>query len=417
MLCVDIVEGYLAKTDVCVPVSLDDALDNLLKTTEIASVQKSEPRERKAEWQPGVTWNGEEGSITTAPIEGDSHPDWSGVLRMWGLDPENFAVVEPVLFNVWGDTMGILNRQWKGKVVRKGAKENADIEALIQEIRKHKPKPPKPFVGSASLVVCASDWQVGKRDGDGLKGLVGRWLQAIDDVEFRLKELRKMGRPIDSITLLCLGDLVEGCDGHYDIQTFTVEVDRRDQVKIARRLLRDALIRWSKIVPEITVAAIGGNHGENRKNGKAFTTLGDNDDVALVESVAEIFGANPDAYSHIKFAIPTDELSLTLEVKGKIIGITHGHLARAGAGPEAKLRRWIADQTLGRQAIGDCDILVSGHYHSFKLADWGGVKWIQAPALDGGSIWWRQSTGEIADVGVLTFVVSQEGISDLQLLK
>ena len=417
MLCVDIVEGYLAKTDVCVPVSLDDALDNLLKTTEIASVQKSEPRERKADWQPGVTWNGEEGSITTAPIEGDSHPDWSGVLRMWGLDPENFAVVEPVLFNVWGDTMGILNRQWKGKVVRKGAKENADIEALIQEIRKHKPKPPKPFVGSASLEVCASDWQVGKRDGDGLKGLVGRWLQAIDDVEFRLKELRKMGRPIDSITLLCLGDLVEGCDGHYDIQTFTVEVDRRDQVKIARRLLRDALIRWSKIVPEITVAAIGGNHGENRKNGKAFTTLGDNDDVALVESVAEIFGANPDAYSHIKFAIPTDELSLTLEVKGKIIGITHGHLARAGAGPEAKLRRWIADQTLGRQAIGDCDILVSGHYHSFKLADWGGVKWIQAPALDGGSIWWRQSTGEIADVGVLTFVVSQEGISDLQLLK
>lgn len=417
MLCVDIVEGYLVKTGVSVPVNIDDALDNLLKTTEIASVQKSEPRQRQAEWQPGVTWNGDEGSITTAPIEGDSHPDWSGVLRMWGLDPENFAVVEPVLFNVWGDTLGILNRQWKGRVVRKGTKENADIEALIQEIKKHKPRERKAVVGDASLVVCVSDWQVGKRDGDGLKGLIGRWLQGIDDVEFRLKELRKMGRTIDSITVLCLGDLVEGCDGHYDIQTFTVEVDRRDQVKIARRLLRDALIRWSKIVPEITVAAVGGNHGENRKNGKAFTTLGDNDDVALVESVAEIFGANPEVYGHIKFAIPTDELSLTLEVKGKIIGITHGHLARAGLGAEAKLRRWIADQTLGRQAIGDCDILVSGHYHSFKLADWGGVKWIQAPALDGGSVWWRQSTGEIADVGVLTFVVSQEGISDLQLLK
>jgi predicted phosphodiesterase len=214
-----------------------------------------------------------------------------------------------------------------------------------------------------------------------------------------------------------LGDLVEGCDGHYDIQTFTVEVDRRDQVKIARRLLRDALIRWSKLVPEITVAAIGGNHGENRKNGKSFTTLADNDDVALVESVAEIFGANPEAYGHVKFAIPTDELSLTLEVKGKIVGITHGHLARGGTGPEAKLRRWIADQTLGRQAIGDCDILVSGHYHSLKMADWGGVKWIQAPALDGGSIWWRQSTGEIADVGVLTFLVSNAGVTDLQLLR
>ena len=406
----------MVKTDVSVQLNIDDALDNLLKTTEVASVQKTEPRQRQAEWTPGVTWMGDEGTITTPPVEGESHPDWSGVLRMWGLDPEHFAVVEPVLFNVWGDTLGILNRQWKGKVVRKGRQETADIESLIAEIKKHKPRERKEIEGGASLVVCASDWQVGKRDGDGLKGLVGRWLQAIDDVEFRLKELKKLGRPIDSITVLCLGDLVEGCDGHYDIQTFTVEVDRRDQVKIARRLLRDALIRWSRVVPSITVAAIGGNHGENRKNGKSFTTLGDNDDVALVESVAEIFQANPEAYGHIKFAIPTDELSLTLEIHGKIIGITHGHLARSGQGVEGKLRRWIADQTLGRQKIGDCDILVTGHYHSFKLADWGGVKWLQAPALDGGSVWWRQSTGEIADVGVLTFLVSSQGVSDIQLL-
>ena len=398
--------------------NLDDALENLLKTTENNTTQPMESRKRSAEWTPGVSWDGNEGLVTTEPMEGDAHPDWSGVLRLWGLDPDNFAVVEPVLFNVWGNTEGALNRQWKGKVIRKGAKERADIDHLIQEIRKHKPRERKPLIeGSASLVVVAADWQVGKKDGDGLKGLVGRWLQAIDDVEARYKELKKMGRPIESITVLCLGDLVEGCDGHYDIQTFTVEVDRRDQVKIARRLLRDALIRWSKFAPEITVAAIGGNHGENRKNGKAFTTLNDNDDVALVESVAEIFQANPEAYGHIKFAIPTDSLSLTVEVGTKIIGITHGHLARAGAGVEAKLRRWIADQTLGRNKIGDCDILVTGHYHSLKMADWGGVKWLQAPALDGGSVWWSQSTGETADVGVLTFVVSERGITDLQLLQ
>lgn len=398
--------------------SLDDAIDNLLKTTaENGTTQQIESRKRSAEWTPGVSWNGTEGIVTTEAMEGETHPDWSGVLRMWGLDPEHFAVVEPVLFNVWGDPMGILNRQWKGKVIKKGAKERADIDHLIAEIKKHKPRERKPIIGAASLVVCAADWQVGKHDGDGLKGLVARWLQAIDDVEIRYKELKKMGRPIDSITVLCLGDLVEGCDGHYAIQTFTVDADRRDQVKIARRLLRDALIRWSKFAPEITVAAIGGNHGENRKNGKSFTTLNDNDDVALVESVAEIFAANPEAYGHIRFAIPTDELSLTVEAGTKIIGITHGHLARSGQGVEAKLRRWIADQTLGRNKIGDCDILVTGHYHSLKMADWGGVKWVQAPALDGGSVWWSQSTGETADTGVLTFMVSEAGITDLQLLR
>lgn len=401
---------------VSVRVNLDDALDNLLKTSEMDSVQKVGPRDRKADWLPGVTWSGDEGTVTTQPMEGDNAPDWSGVLRMWGLDPEHFEVVEPVLFNVWGDTLGILNRQWKGKVIRKGKKLNADIDDLIREIKKHKPREQKQLTGEASLVVVAADWQVGKRDGDGLKGLISRWLQAIEDVEWRLKELKKIGRPIDSITVLCLGDLVEGCDGHYDIQTFTVEEDRRNQVKIARRLLRDALIRWSKLVPSITVAAVGGNHGENRKNGKAFTTLNDNDDVALVEQVAEIFAANPEAYGHVRFAIPSDELSLTIEVHGKIIGISHGHLARNAGSVEGKLKNWIAGQALGRQSIGDCDILVTGHYHTFKLADWGGVKWLQAPALDGGSVWWRQSTGEIADAGVLTFLVSKTGVSDIQIL-
>lgn len=396
--------------------TLDDALDELLKTTEMKSVQKVAPRERKADWLPGVTWQGEEGTVTTQPMEGESAPDWSGVLRMWGLDPEHFEVVEPVLFNVWGDTLGVLNRQWKGKVIRKGKRVDADIDNLIKEIKKHKPKQQKQLTGEASLVVVVSDWQVGKKDGDGLKGLVSRWLQAIEDVEWRLKELKKVGRPIDSITVLCLGDLVEGCDGHYDIQTFTVEEDRRNQVKIARRLLRDALIRWCKLVPSMTVAAVGGNHGEHRKNGKAFTTLNDNDDVALVEQVAEIFGANPEAYGHINFAIPSDELSLTLEIHGKIIGISHGHLARSSGAVESKLKNWIAGQALGRQSIGDCDILVTGHYHSFKLADWGGVKWLQAPALDGGSVWWRQSKGENADAGVLTFLVSKTGVSDIQIL-
>lgn len=396
--------------------NLDDALDNLLSTAN-NPVPTAEVRKRQAEWTPGVTWDGSEGFVTTAPMVGDNAPDWSGVLKVWGLDPDAFAVVEPVLFNVWGDTTGTLNRQWKGKVVRKLASQKQDIDEMIREVKKHKGKNLEPKVTGASLVVLASDWQTGKKDGDGLKGLVGRWLKAIEDVEMRLRELKKIGRPIDSIVVLCLGDLVEGCDGHYDIQTFTVEIDRRDQVKVARRLLRDGLIRWSKLVPSITVAAVGGNHGEHRKNGKAFTTLNDNDDVALVESVAEIFQANPEAFGHIRFAIPKDELSLTLEVQGKIIGITHGHLARSSGGPESKMRRWIADQTLGRRKIGDCDILVTGHYHSFKLADWGGVKWIQAPALDGGSVWWEQSTGEVSEAGVLTFLVSQAGISDIQLLR
>jgi predicted phosphodiesterase len=309
-----------------------------------------------------------------------------------------------------------LNRQWKGKVVRKIAKDSADIDALIQDIVKHKPRKPTATMVGAWLVVVVADWQVGKRDGDGLKGLVERWMTAIDSVDARWKELQKLKRPLQGILVLCVGDLVEGCGDHYAMQTFSVELDRRDQVKVARRLLRDALIRWSKYAPEIQVAAVAGNHGENRKGGKAFTTFNDNDDVALVEQVAEIFSANPEAFGHIKFAIPRDQLTLTVEVAGKIIGITHGHLAGGGSTAENKLRQWLANQALGKQSIADCDILVTGHYHHFRAADWGGILWFQAPTLDGGSFWWQQLSGQHSQAGVLTFVVSELGASDLQIL-
>ena len=60
--------------------------------------------------------------------------------------------------------------------------------------------------------------------------------------------------------------------------------------------------------------SVPGNHGENRKNGKAFTTFGDNFDVAIFDEVAEIFQENP-AYKHVKFVIPENDLWLTVEVQ------------------------------------------------------------------------------------------------------
>lgn len=397
--------------------SLGDDLDKLLKPVEGKEIPKVGTKTRSGEWVAGVEWNGYEGFVTTEMMQGEVAPDWSHVLRIWGLNPDEFDVVEPILFNVWGNPEESLNRQWKGKVVRKVVNDHrSDIDALMRDIGKHKPPKIKIEETAGWLTVLVADWQVGKRDGDGLRGLVGRWQTAVGDVAVRWKQLTKMGYKLKGITVLCLGDLVEGCDNHYAMQTFSVELDRRDQVKVARRLLRDALIEWSKFAPEILVAAVGGNHGENRRGGKAFTTFNDNDDVALVESVAEILSANPEAFGHIKFAIPRDDLTLTLELEGKIIGLTHGHLAGTGNTVENKLRTWMANQALGKQKMADADILVTGHYHHFRMADWGGVVWMQAPALDGGSDWWVQMSGQHSQAGVLTFVVTESGISDIKIL-
>jgi predicted phosphodiesterase len=400
---------------------MDEAIDSLLEPVEQNPIPNPSAKPKTAQWLPGVVWDGFEGTVTTTAIPAEESPDWDSVLRIWGLDPENFSVVEPVLFNVWGNPDGgILNRQWKGKVVKKGAEvEKTDYSDLIEEIKKHKKSSVTPITGDGVFCVVLADWQVGKPDGDGLSGTVKRILDGIDAVENRIKELRRIKRPLGRLVVLWTGDSVEGCIGHYEQQVFGVELDRRDQVKVARRLLRDALIQWSKLFDDVSVVAVAGNHGENRSNsGKSYTSLNDNDDVAIVEQVSEILGANPEAYGHVRFAIPKDRLSITVEAAGWILGITHGHVAKvSGASPELKMRRWLEGQSFGKQPIGDVDVLVSGHWHHLRAADWGGVMWLQAPALDGGSVWWEQMKGDRAETGVLTFCMYPEKrVADLAIL-
>jgi predicted phosphodiesterase len=401
-------------------INFEEDMDKLLQTS---SNPANEPKLKKigAEWQAGVVWNGDEGTITTTALPLEEAPNWDAILRIWGLDPTKFRVVEPVLFNVWGNPDALLNRQWKGKVVQiADDTRKQDLSELEKEIKKHKPNLKTSFIGQGAMIVVLSDWQIGKADGDGLKGTIERILNGIDKVEVRIKELEKLKRPIGKLMVLWTGDSIEGCVGHYAQQTFSVELDRRDQVKVARRLLRDALMRWSKYFTEVQVLAVGGNHGENRNSGgKSYTTLNDNDDVAIVEQVAEILEANPEAYGHIQFAIPKDRLSITAEAAGWVLGITHGHAARrGGTGTEQKLRRWLEGQSLGRRSVGGADVLVSGHYHHFRVADWGGCVWLQAPAMDGGSDWWQEMSGEKSESGILTFCMYPEiRVTDIAILK
>ena len=380
-------------------------------TKAIQAQEELPPRRRK--WTPGVEWLGDEGTITTEALSGD--PRWEEILRKWDLDPDEYQIIEPVLFNSWGGEDGTHNRQFKAKVIRR-VHAAPDIEPLIAAAMKRKPKK-RDFPGEAVLNVVLADWQMGKADHGGVEATIQRIVDARDAVVSRARELRKIGRPLGHLNVLWTGDSIEGCLGHYPSQTFSIELDRRDQVKITRRLLSESVQEGSKHFETITVAAVAGNHGENRNGGKAFTGVQDNDDLAIVEQVAEILAANPDAFGHVRFAVARDALTLTIPACDWVIGITHGHVAYRGSNPEAKLQRWWEGQAAGRQPIGDADILVSGHYHHLRIADWGGCLWLQAPAMEGGSEWWRVSTGTVSQIGMLSFVTTPtERATDIAIL-
>ena len=381
------------------------------------------PRKKHPEgWEPGVAWdeNSRTGSITVT--QNKPRPDWDSLLREWGFDPEQFEIADDTIqFRTWDANVGEGNVQrmyyYRAQIRTKSDRPDTDVSKLIDEIRKHKPLQKKEEAGDLALVVAISDTQMGKGEGGGSAGVVERFQRGIDLVEARWKDLIKSGKKLDRLVVVGLGDLVESTDGHYAMQGFQVDLDRREQVKVMRRLIVKALERWSSFAPRVVVAAVPGNHGENRKNGKAYTTFGDNDDLAIFEQAAEILASNPERYEHVSFVIAGSNLSLTIDVHGTIIGLAHGHQARSGGqGSISKIANWWKGQAFGERPTGDASILMTGHFHSLQVATHGQRTHIQAPSLDGGSQWFTEMSGIESPGGILTLTVGNGGWDDLKVL-
>ena len=77
---------------------------------------------------------------------------------------------------------------------------------------------------------------------------------------------------------------------------------------------------------------------------------------------------------------------------------------------------WWAQKAHGMQPAGDSTLLLAGHLHHLRVEQGGAKTFIQAPALDGGSDWWRHTTGQDAAPGVLTMTVGGGGWDDLRVL-
>lgn len=367
-------------------------------------------------WEPGI--NTETGRIC---VRSDSSPtqtaiDWTSWLSHFGFDAEHFTVLDDTVeVRSWDANMGGgLSKTffyYKAKITRKSSPEMS-YEDLVEYIQKFKPRKTKPPTGASSYVIALTDLQIGKKDGDGIKGVIDRMIQAEHDVVQDIRQARREGHEIGQIVIAGLGDIVEGCDGHYKMQTFQVELDRREQVKVARRLILRFIRAVADEAEKILILSVPGNHGENRKGGKAFTSFGDNDDVAVFEQIADILGENTARYGHVKFVTPYEDLSVTLDIEGTIVGFVHGHQARTSGRDglaHTKLWSWWKNQAHESTPIGTADILVSGHFHYYSAIKNGTRTHFQAPPIDSSSEWFAASYGYSTQPGLLTFLVNKKG--------
>lgn len=364
-------------------------------------------REHPSGWEPGVRWEGTEGEIISRP-QADPNPHWEELLASWGFDPDKYKVLDDTIeFRCWDANLGRdpdtqkpqvqTLYYFKAKIVAKvPGLRTKDVDYLLADIRKFKPRKPLrgQITNGVAMVACLSDWQLGKADGDGTEGTVRRILASLDGLVQRLREMKKVGRPVETLYLALLGDITENCWGNYESQTFTVELNRRDQELLALDLAMRHVTTLAPLVDKLVITAVGGNHGENRKNGKSSATDdGDNSDVALAEKMAIVTSHNKAAFDNVSYVIPDDELVVVLDVAGTTVAFTHGHLARSGAGSTKKQESWWQGQVWGNKAAADAQVLVTAHYHHFASSDFNSRTWFQAPTQDGASKWFDDMTG------------------------
>ena len=171
----------------------------------------------------------------------------------------------------------------------------------------------------------------------------------------------------------------------------------------------------------VVLSGVAGNHGENRVNGKAFTDWEDNDDLAVIEQVGDILASNPDRYSNVSTYLPA-MLSMTVDVCGTRVGFAHGHQMRGGSsqGAATKVEKWWTSQIVGGQPTAPAQVLVTGHLHHFICSEAIGRTHLQCPAMDPGSRWWTEMSGQASPAGMLTFcagsVYGKRGYGDLEII-
>lgn len=383
-------------------------------------------------FEPGITWDGETGSLTMIqPDDRVVHEGvWEEVIKDWGLDPDIVAF-DGGSVQIRGWDANVSEGRGKNKVTRvqrmKYYKANLvarkdrlmkqDVDDLIKDISKKRPlksiKLKTAEDGVYDLVIHVSDWQMGKGEGDGSRGSVNRILDSLDRIVLHIKDLQRVGRGPRYIYLVGMGDLVEQCAGHYPMQTFQADLDRREQMRVVRYLLMKYVDTLFSLCEKLILIAVPGNHGENRNSdGKAYTTFTDNDDLAVFDGVAEACASNPDRYHNVT-VLTSEKLSTTFRAAstdddyGVVIGVTHMHAGRQGADPRTKVMNWWKGHTIGRGDVHDADILVTAHYHHFMLDESTGRTWFQCPAQDPGSAWYTEQTGTHSPPGCLVYSVSR----------
>ena len=377
--------------------SLSDDLETLAK----AGASGSDFRQLNTPegWRPRLEVDTSGGFLISTPRTAGDLPDAVDLLADFDLDPTQWTVTA-VRRSRWQRYDGEWLEAARVSLAPAKAISTAlalDTEQLISALNKWRPNTrQKPHTGSLSGLFCVGDTQYGKDSGDGTDGTITRMANGLEASIVRFKELTKTGRDIGQVVLPQLGDCIEGSTSQRGGVLGRSDLTITQQVRIGRRVLLEWVKGFAPLTESLVVPCVPGNHDEPHRI--VLTDPIDSWQIEVVSAVADACAENP-ALAHVEFRFPErDALALAMNLSGSMVGFVHGHQAR-------DLPRWWEGQATGRTPVGGCDVLISAHYHHYKVAQVGPRLWIQTPAMDGGSPWFRNTRGLESPTGIVSLVV------------
>ena len=352
------------------------------------------------EWRARLDVGNDGGYFISTPRNAGDLPDAVELFKDFDLDPNTWTVIS-VRKSRWqrydGEWLEAARVSIKPATQIKQENE-LDVEQLINEIKKWKPSKGNPIKGDLAAIYAIGDTQYGKDAGDGTEGTIRRVLRSVDESVIRHKELLKTGRPIGTICLPQLGDCIEGSVSQHGKVLNRSDLGITQQVRLGRRLLMNWVKAFAPLSERLIIPAVPGNHDEVHRI--ALNDPTDSWQLDIVSAVQDACAENP-ALAHVEFRYPEkDNSTLAIDLNGVIVGLAHGHQSRDAA-------KWWQGQATGRTPIGSADILITGHYHHFLAQQVGPRLWLQVPAMDGGSAWFRNSKGLESPTGIVSLVVGE----------
>lgn len=328
------------------------------------------------------------------------------ITKQTGMNVPDDREVVLTSVRLWnqGDTE---NRHLTFRIVARsaacGIEDLTELVKLARGNERRKPIKATERALTQTRVIGLTDEQLGKVDRHGGTEAFFKRLGTL----LELLDAECKREPAEDAVVLLGGDMIEGFE-NTGSQSFTNDTSHPAQLTIAHGYLVEALTRIASRFERVRVLAVPSNHGAWRKGKDNLGKPGDDYGLAIVKMVADAL-AMSERWGHVEFILPGEwEVSCAIQVRDDVLALTHGHIGNTFS-PEG-FKKWFLGQVAGDAPIAQATIIVSGHYHHRRYWPMGNLGnrervHIQMPAMDGGSSWFTNSSGEWSHPGIWTAVI------------